>query len=67
MYDCDHTGHRVYARRVFTNGTVHFCVQCLSCLRAVKIPEHGNRLWIRVEDVPRGRAIHDFIESEDAK
>jgi hypothetical protein len=67
MRDCDHVGHRVYARRVFANGTVHFCVQCLVCLRTLKLDDHGGRPWIRVEEVPAGRKIHDFIEREDAQ
>lgn len=67
MHDCDHAGHRVYARRVFNNGTVHFCVQCLKCLRVVKLEEHENKPWIKVESIPPGRKIHDFIEPEDAQ
>lgn len=67
MHDCDHVGHRVYARRVFANGTVHFCVQCLHCLRAVKLPEHEFRPWIRIDEIPPGRKIHDFIEQEDTQ
>lgn len=67
MRDCDHVGHRIYARRVFTNGTVHVCVQCLKCLRVVKLPEHGNRPWLRIDEVPSGRKIHDFIDDGDAK
>ena len=67
MDDCDHLGHRVYARRVFANGTIHFCVQCLKCLTTVKLPEHGNRPWIRVEEIPPGRKIHDFIDTEDVR
>ena len=67
MHDCDHVGHRVYARRVFANNTVHFCVQCLKCLQVVKMPEHDNRPFIRAEEIPPGRAIHDFISGDDAK
>lgn len=67
MRDCDHAGHRVYARRLFANGTVHFCVQCLNCLCAIKLPEHGFRPWIRINEIPPGRKIHDFIEQEDAR
>jgi len=67
MYNCDCTGHRVYARRVFTNGTVHICVQCLNCLKVCKLPEHGNRPWIRVDEVPEGRKIYDFVDREDAR
>jgi hypothetical protein len=67
MYDCDHTGHRVYARRVFANGTVHICVQCLKCLKVCKLPEHGNRPWLRVDEVPAGYKIHDFVNQEDTQ
>lgn len=67
MDDCDHLGHRVYSRRQFANGTVHFCVQCVRCLRVVTLPEHGNRPWLKVDEIPAGRKIHDFIESEDVR
>ena len=66
MNDCDHSGHRVYARRVFINGTVHFCVQCLTCFNVCKMPEHNNRPWLKVAEIPAGRKIHDFIDREDA-
>ena len=65
MRDCDHAGHRVYARRVFRNGSMHFCVQCLTCLAVVKTAEHNFRPWIRLDEIPPGRAIHDFIEPDD--
>ena len=65
MRDCDHAGHSVYTRRRFANGTVHICVQCLNCLSVIKTAEHNNRPWIRIEEVPPGRKIHDFIEPED--
>lgn len=64
MTGCDHHGHRVYARRVFANGSVHHCVQCLRCLRVVKLPEHDDRPFIRRDEVPAGKAIHEFIEPE---
>lgn len=67
MRDCDHAGHKVYARRLFANGAVHFCVQCLHCLSVVKLDEHDWRPWIRVEEIPAGRKIHDFIEQEDTQ
>jgi hypothetical protein len=63
MHDCDHAGHRVYARRTFANGTVHYCIQCTRCLSVVKIPQHGNRPWIRHDEIPLGRTVHAFIES----
>lgn len=67
MRNCDCVGHRVYARRVFNNGSVHFCVQCLRCLQVCKLPEHGNRPWIKATEIPAGRGIYDFIEPKDAK
>lgn len=67
MHDFDHAGHRVYARRTFKNGTVHFCVQCLKCLNVVKLHEHGSRPWIRADEIPAGRKIHDFIDAGDTK
>ena len=64
--DCDHVGHRVYAKRTFRNGTTHYCVQCTRCLSVVKMPEHGNRPWIKAEEIPLGRAVHSFIEQGQA-
>lgn len=62
QYDgCDHVGHRVYARRVFKNGTVHHCVQCTKCLNVIKLPKHGDRPWIRQDEIPEGVTIHPFI------
>lgn len=65
--ECAHIGHRVYARRVFSNGTVHHCVQCVKCLSVVKMPEHGNRPWIRADEIPQGKAVHPFIETGDTQ
>lgn len=64
MLDCDHAGHRVYARRVFKNGSVHFCVQCRECFRVVKMAQHGYRPWIKANEVPDGRMICPFIEPD---
>ena len=65
MRDCDHAGHRRYTRRVFANGTVHYCVQCIKCLRVVKLDEHDQRPWIRFNEIPTGKTIHPFIEAVD--
>lgn len=65
MSDCDHSGRRVYARRTYPNGSIHICVQCLECLDLVKLPEHGNRAFIKPAEVPAGKAIHDWIKPED--
>jgi hypothetical protein len=66
MKDCDHHGHRVYARRSFANGSVQYCIQCTRCLEVVKTPEHGYRPYIRHDEIPTGNKIFDFIEPEDA-
>lgn len=63
-HDCDHQGHRVYARRVFRNGTTHYCLQCLLCLTTVKAEEHGNRPWIRHDEIPAGMPVYSFIDPE---
>lgn len=65
MRDCDHVGHRVYAERSFSNGSVHYCVQCTRCLQVVKLPEHGNRPFIRRDEIPADKAIHRFIDQGD--
>lgn len=65
MRDCDHHGHRVYARRIFPNGSAHICVQCIKCLSVVKLPEHNNRPFIRPDEVPPGKTVYAFIEPED--
>jgi hypothetical protein len=30
------------------------------------MPEHNNRPWLKVAEIPAGRKIHDFIDREDA-
>lgn len=65
--DCDHVGSKVYARKTFINGSIHHCVQCLRRLGVVKLHEHSNRPWIRLEEVPLGRAVHAFIEEGQAQ
>ena len=64
MEPCDHIGRRLYTRRTFSNGTTHICVQCSHCLQLVKLPEHGMRPFIRLDEVPQGKQIHDWTESE---
>ena len=66
MSDCDHKLARQYARRVFSNGSVHFCVQCTKCLDLVKLPEHSYRPFIRPDEIPIGRTIHEWISREGA-
>lgn len=62
MHDCDHEGHRVYARRVFSNGSTHICVQCLRCFSLVKLEQHNMRPFIREDEVPPGMKIRDWID-----
>lgn len=61
MQHCEHQRTR-YTRRVFSNGTTHVCVQCLDCLSVVKLPEHNDRPFIRLDEVPAGAAIHEWID-----
>lgn len=65
MSDCDHKGSKRYARRFFSNGSVHICVQCIKCYSVVKLPEHNNRPFIRTDEVPPGRAIHEWISPDE--
>lgn len=67
MNACTHEGYRVYARRQFSNGSTHICVQCLHCLSVVKLPEHGERPFLRIDEVPPGRTVHDWIERQEAR
>lgn len=62
MHNCDCVGHYFYTKRIFKNGTIHFCAQCKSCLRVVKLPIHNFRPWIKPEEIPTGNIIQDFIE-----
>ena len=61
MSACSHSGTRRYARRTFDNGTVHICVQCMDCGEVVLMSRHGSRPWIRLDEVPPGEVIHDWI------
>ena len=61
---CAHSGIRRYARRTFANGTVHICVQCMDCFEVVLLQRHGNRPWIRLDEVPPGEVIHDWQERQ---
>lgn len=63
---CDHTGSRQYARRKFSNGSWHICVQCLKCHDVVRLPEHNMRPFLRLDEVPRGKLIHDWIGDDQS-
>lgn len=67
MHDCDHNGSRVYARRRLPDGSIHICVQCVRCLQLVRLPEHNNRPYLSLAEVPAGRSVYDWIEQADAK
>jgi len=67
MNDCDHQGKKIYAKRTMPNGAIQYCVQCLSCLDVVKMPEHGNRPYITHLEIPEGRAVHTFIAAGQAQ
>lgn len=57
--ECNHTGHRVFTKRLFQNLTTHYCVQCLNCGQVVK---HNNKLWLKLEDIPPTKTIYNFDE-----
>lgn len=58
---CDHVGHRVYAIKIFSNLTEHYCVQCTKCLAIV---HQDGRAWIKREEIPAGKSIRPFIETD---
>lgn len=61
MNTCEHQRTR-YTRRTFSNRSTHICVQCLDCLQVVKRPEHDMRPFLRLDDVPAGQTIHEWID-----
>jgi len=65
MSDCDHFDSMRYARRVFANGTVHYCIQCKKCGQVVKHSRHNNRPYIKHSEIPTGYQIHEFIHTDD--
>lgn len=64
--NCNHSNTLRYARRVFCNGSVHYCVQCTRCLDVVKTKRHENKLFIKHEEIPPGAMIFDWIDTEAA-
>lgn len=62
---CNHVGFRVYAKRVFKDGSIHYCVQCLNCLRAVKL-EGKKGVWLKAEDLPPDsiNTIRNWIDDD---
>lgn len=63
MQDCDHRGSRRYARRVFSNGTIHYCVQCSRCLKAVKTDRHDGKLFLKHTEIPENTPIFEWIDA----
>lgn len=60
---CEHVGHTIYVKRSFNNGTFHYGVQCLDCLRIIKTSRHNYRPWIKFHEIPTGVTVHDYIDS----
>lgn len=62
MMNCDHYKSKVYAKKTFANGTVHYCIQCIKCLNLVTL-EGQKGQWIKLEDIPENRRhnIRDHI------
>lgn len=53
-----------YCRRKFSNGTLHFGVQCLDCLAVIKLEKHSQKLWLKPEDIPVHAPIHAWIDPD---
>ena len=62
---CCHTDKLRYARRKFSNGSIHYCVQCGYCGEVVKIKRHNYRPFIRHDEIPTGYQIHEFKDTTD--
>lgn len=62
MNECDHVGFRVYAVRSFSNVPRHYCVQCTNCYRVVRLEKHNFHLWLKKEEVPLNRPIHEWVD-----
>lgn len=61
--ECDHIGYEQYVRRAFSNGTVHYGIQCENCQRMVKHPRHNGKLFIKHSEIPPGYDIHPYREA----
>lgn len=51
-----------YCRRIFSNQTSHFGVQCLDCFSCIKLERHGGKLWLKPEEIPANSPIHAWID-----
>lgn len=64
MQECSHRGTLRYTRRIFSNGTVHYAVQCSTCFRTIKTHRHNHKLFIKHEEIPPGAVICDWIDPD---
>lgn len=59
MTDCIHENWR-YTRRIFVNGTSHYCAQCSDCRDLVRLPAHDFRPFIRADEIPAEVTIQEW-------
>lgn len=59
--ECDHMGHEFYARITLPNGQSHFCIQCEKCLSIIKSKKHGQRLYIKLSEIPMDSVVRPAI------
>ncbi len=57
MPHCCPSASIVYARRFLADGTAHVCAQCAKCGALVRLPEHKNRPYLKLEEVPAQETI----------
>lgn len=57
--NCDHIGYRVYAKRIFKNKTIHYCIHCTNCGALVK---QDGKPHIKLSEIPPNKKIFDFNE-----
>lgn len=62
MSDCDHTGREIYARLVLPNKHQHFVVQCSKCLQVIKSAKHGQRLYIKISEIPADAVVVPLLK-----
>ncbi len=65
MSKCTHEHGMRYARRSFTNGAVHYCIQCKICGEVVKHKRHNFCPFIKHNEIPTGYQIHEFMDLSD--
>lgn len=54
--------HERYTRRVFANGTIHYCIQNTLTLDLVKHPRHEHRPFIRHDEIPPGETVYNWLD-----